>query len=59
MCTHVVEEIAEGDDSIVEQAIDAHDDALDALEGAIWMLSNKVRTATTRYVVGARPNHKY
>lgn len=37
----------------------AHDDAPDALEGAIWMLSNKVRTSQARYVVGARPNRKY
>ena len=56
MYAHVIKEITESDDSIVEQAID---DAPDALEGAIWMLSNKVRTSTTRYVVGARPNRKY
>lgn len=37
----------------------AHDDAPDALEGAVWLLSNKVRTANTRYVVGHRPNRKY
>lgn len=37
----------------------AHDDAPDALEGAIWMLSNKVRTTTARYVVGARANRKF
>ena len=37
----------------------AHDDAPDALEGAVWLLSNKVRTANTRYIVGHRPNRKY
>lgn len=37
----------------------AHDDAPDALEGAIWMLSNRMRTSTTTYKVGRRPNRKY
>lgn len=37
----------------------AHDDAPDALEGAIWILSNKIRAATTRYVVGRRPDRKF
>ena len=36
-----------------------HDDAPDALEGAIWMLSNRMRTSTTTYRVGKRPSRKY
>lgn len=37
----------------------AHDDAPDALEGAIWMLSNRMRSSVTTYRVGARPNRKW
>ena len=56
MYAHVIDEITEGDSSITEQAIDAaieetHDDALDAMEGAIWLLNKKSRSGTSRYRV--------
>lgn len=36
-----------------------HDDAPDALESAIWMLSKNVRTSTASYYVSPRKNRKY
>ncbi|WP_418685888.1 hypothetical protein [Alistipes putredinis] len=44
MYAHIVEEITEGDEQIVLQAIEKNqDDAPDALEGAIWILSHAAR----------------
>lgn len=37
----------------------AHDDAPDALEGAIWMLSKKSRSGASTYRVAQRPSRKY
>ena len=44
---------------LFEKGSKVHDDAPDALEGAIWILSNKTRTADTRYVVGERKSWRY
>ena len=73
MYAHIVEEITEGDEQIVLQAIEAaveqllcfekgskiHDDAPDALEGAIWKLSNSVRKTNNRYAVGRRASRRW
>lgn len=44
---------------LFEKGSKVHDDAPDALEGAVWLLSNRTRTSDTRYVVGHRTNWKY
>lgn len=44
---------------LFEKGSKVHDDAPDALEGAIWILSNRIRTSDSRYVVGRRANWKY
>lgn len=44
---------------LFEKGSKVHDDAPDALEGAIWQLANRIRTNNSRYVVGARKNWKY
>lgn len=44
---------------LFEKGSKVHDDAPDALEGAIWQLANRIRTKNSRYVVGARKNWKY
>lgn len=36
-----------------------HDDAPDALEGAIWILSNRERVSNNRHIVGKRANRHY
>lgn len=42
-----------------EKGSRTHDDAPDALEGAIWMLSRIGRRAIDRYIVAPRENRKY
>ena len=42
-----------------EKGSKAHDDAPDALEGAIWLLSNSVRKTNNRYAVGHRSSRKW
>lgn len=42
-----------------EKGSKAHDDAPDALEGAVWILSNSVRKTNNRYAVGARTSRKW
>jgi predicted phage terminase large subunit-like protein len=44
---------------LFEKGSRVHDDAPDALEGAIWILSNRTRTSNNRYAVGNRPNRKW
>lgn len=44
---------------LFEKGSKVHDDAPDALEGAIWMLSNRVRVSNNRYVAGKRPSRKW
>lgn len=44
---------------LFERGSKVHDDAPDALEGAIWILSNGVRTTKNKHVAGQRPNRKY
>lgn len=44
---------------LFEQGSKVHDDAPDALEGAVWILSNRVRISNTRYVTKSRTNFKY
>lgn len=44
---------------LFEKGSKVHDDAPDALEGAVWLLSNRIRTSDSRYVVGRRTNWKY
>lgn len=36
-----------------------HDDAPDALEGAVWILQNRARHTEHRYVAAARPSRRY
>lgn len=42
-----------------EKGSKVHDDAPDALESAIYKLSNRIRTSDSRYVVGRRTSWKY
>lgn len=42
-----------------EKGSKVHDDAPDALEGAIWKLSNSVRKLNNRYLVGQRASRKW
>ncbi len=44
---------------LFERGSRAHDDAPDALESAIWILSQRTRASAAKYVVGARPNRKW
>ena len=44
---------------LFEKGSKVHDDAPDALEGAIWMLSNRVRVSNNRYVVGKKTGRKW
>ncbi len=44
---------------LFEKGSKVHDDAPDALEGAIWLLSNRVRLSDSKYVVGRRKTWKY
>lgn len=42
-----------------EKGSKVHDDAPDALEGAIWMLSNTARKTNNRYTVGRRASRRW
>ncbi len=42
-----------------ERGSKAHDDAPDALESAVWMLSQRSRAANSRYAVINRPSRRY
>ena len=42
-----------------EKGCKIHDDAPDALEGAIWKLSNSVRKPNNRYAVGCRASRRW
>ena len=42
-----------------EKGSKIHDDAPDALEGAIWKLSNSVRKTNNRYAVGRRASRRW
>ena len=42
-----------------EKGSKAHDDAPDALEGAIWMLSNTARKTNNHYRVGQRASRRW
>ena len=42
-----------------ERGSRAHDDAPDALEGAIWMLSRMSRTSSATYACGRSSNRHY
>lgn len=42
-----------------EKGSKVHDDAPDALEGAIWKLSNSVRKTNNRYAVGQRASRRW
>jgi predicted phage terminase large subunit-like protein len=42
-----------------ERGARAHDDAPDALEAAIWMLSQRARTTANRYIVQPRPSRRW
>lgn len=42
-----------------EKGSKANDDAPDALEGAIWMLSRRARSSNTQYRSGRRPSRSY
>jgi predicted phage terminase large subunit-like protein len=42
-----------------EKGSRSHDDAPDALEGAIWMLNHRHRTTTARYIVSKRDSHHF
>jgi predicted phage terminase large subunit-like protein len=44
---------------LFERGSKVHDDAPDALEGAIWVLSNNVRKSNTKHRSGKRPSRKY
>jgi hypothetical protein len=44
---------------LFERGSRAHDDAPDALESAIWILSQRTRQSTARYVFGERPSRKW
>jgi predicted phage terminase large subunit-like protein len=42
-----------------ERGNKAHDDAPDALEAAVWILSQRNRTTNAKYVIGRRPSRKF
>ena len=42
-----------------ERGSRAHDDAPDALESAIWMLSQRSRTSSNRFAVVSRPSRRF
>jgi len=42
-----------------EKGSKTHDDAPDALEGAVWILSQRSRSSTANYSFGQRENRKY
>lgn len=42
-----------------EKGSKVHDDAPDALEGAVWLLGNSVRKSNNRYAVGARASRRW
>ena len=42
-----------------EKGSKIHDDAPDALEGAIWKLRNSVRKTNNRYAVGRRASRRW
>lgn len=44
---------------LFERGSRIHDDAPDALEGAVWMLSQRTRTSTAKYVIQQRPLRRY
>lgn len=44
---------------LFEKGSKVHDDAPDALEGAIWILSNRTRLSDSKYVVGSRKSWRY
>lgn len=44
---------------LFERGSRAHDDAPDALESAIWMLSQRARASAAKYVIVERPNRKW
>ncbi|MDR2964025.1 MAG: phage terminase large subunit [Bacteroidales bacterium] len=44
---------------LFERGSRAHDDAPDALESAIWMLSQRSRQSNARYVIGTRANRRF
>lgn len=44
---------------LFEKGSKVHDDAPDALEGAIWILSNRTRLSDSRYVVGSRKSWRF
>jgi predicted phage terminase large subunit-like protein len=42
-----------------EKGSKSHDDAPDALEGAIWLLNQRTRTSTASYITGKRQSFKF
>lgn len=44
---------------LFEKGSNIHDDGPDALEGGIWILNNKVRVSTNRYVVATKADRRY
>ena len=44
---------------LFEKGSKVHDDAPDALEGAIWILSNKTRLSDSKYVIGSRQSWRF
>ena len=42
-----------------EKGSKTHDDAPDALEGAVWILSQRSRASTAQYSFGQRETRKY
>ena len=42
-----------------EKGSKSHDDAPDALEGAIWLLSQRTRASNAQYIVGMRENRHF
>jgi predicted phage terminase large subunit-like protein len=42
-----------------ERGSKSHDDAPDALESAIWMLSQRTRASNAKYIIGKRPIRKF
>lgn len=42
-----------------EKGSKAHDDAPDALEGAIWLLNNRTKTQNAAYRAGLKPSRKF
>ena len=44
---------------LFERGSRIHDDAPDALEGAVWMLSQRSRTSNAKYVIQQRPSRRF